>query len=298
MRSALLALAALVPTLASAPLRAEPAPVNPVVLKPSSQWNVDYAADSCRLVRLFGEGENQHYLAFQQYGPAKGFGLTIAGPGFKKFRSLETTMIHFSEAQAPRESMPFSGTIGDFGPGVIYVNMGIEEEPAPTAAEQAKAPGPGVPTLDLAQGKQVQFITLRQGKHAVRLDTGRLDQAFAVLNQCTLDLVRDWGLDPQRHVDAQSRPFWNNQEAIVRRIQREYPAEAARIGEQGIMRMRVIVSAEGTVESCKILKSTETEELESPACKMMKNATFDPARDAAGVPFRSYFVTSITYKLG
>jgi TonB family protein len=296
MRSTLFALSALVVTLAAVPVRA--APAAPLVLKPSSQWNVDYAVDSCRLVRLFGEGEDQHYLAFQQYSPSKVFGLTIAGPGFKKFRSLEKTMVNFSEAQAPRESLPFTGTIGEFGPGVIYVNFGIQEEPEQPEGEPPKAPGPGVPALDLAQGKQVQFVTLRQGKHEVRLDTGRLDQAFAVLNQCTLDLVRDWGLDPERHVTAQTRPFWNNQDVIVRRIQREYPAEAARIGEQGIMRMRVIVSAEGTVESCTILKSTQTEELESPACKMMKNATFDPARDAAGVPFRSYFVTSITYKLG
>ena len=296
MRSTFFALNALAVMLAAVPVRAEPAA--PLVLKPSSPWNVDYAPDSCRLVRLFGEGKDQHYLAFQQYSPAKVFGLTIAGPGFKKFRSLEKTMINFHEAQAPRESLPFTGTIGEFGPGVIYVNFGIEEEPEQPEADPPKAPGPGVPALDLEQGKQVQFVTLRQGKHEVRLETGRLDQAFAVLNQCTLDLVRDWGLDPERHVTAQTRPFWNNQDVIVRRIQREYPAEAARIGEQGIMRMRVIVSAEGTVESCKILKSTQTEELESPACKMMKNATFDPALDAAGVPFRSYFVTSLTYKLG
>ncbi len=271
MRSPLLALTALTTALAAVPVQA--APATPLVLGPSSPWNVDYAPDSCRLVRLFGEGEDQHYLAFQQYSPSKVFGLTVAGPGFKKFRSLEKTMINFHEAQA-------------------------EEEPVQPEGEPPKAPGPGVPALDLAQGKQVQFVTLRQGKHEVRLDTGRLDQAFAVLNQCTLDLVRDWGLDPERHVTAQTRPFWNNQDVIVKRIQREYPAEAARIGEQGIMRMRVIVSAEGTVESCRILKSTQTEELDSPACKMMKNATFDPARDAAGVPFRSYFVTSLTYKLG
>lgn len=293
MRPTIAALTALSVTLAAAPVRAEQ-----VVLQPSSQWNVDFAPDSCRLVRLFGEGENQHYLAFQQYSPTKGFGLTVAGPGFKKFRSLGKTMLNFHDAQAPRETTPFTGTIGEFGPGVIYANLGIEEEPPQDDADPATTLRPGVSTLDLAQGKQVQFITLRQGKHEVRLETGSLDKAFAVLNQCTLDLVRDWGLDPERHVTAQTRPRWTNQEIVVRRIGMEYPAEAARIGEQGIMRMRVIVSAEGMVESCTILKSTQTEELESPACKMMKQARFDPALDAAGVPFRSYFVTSITYKLG
>lgn len=293
MRRTMLALAAPVTALAAAPVAAEP-----VVLKPSSQWNVDFAADSCRLVRLFGEGENRHFLSFQQYSPGKGFGLTVAGPGFKKFRSLGKTMLNFHDAQAPRETTPFTGTVDEYGTGVIYANLGIEEEPPKDDTAPDPTLHPGVPMLDLAQGKQAQFIALRQGKHDVRLDTGPLDKAFAVLNQCTLDLVRDWGLDPDRHVTAQTRPHWTNQEAVARRIGREYPAEAARIGEQGIMRMRVIVSAEGLVESCTILKSTQTEELESPACKMMKHARFDPALDAAGVPFRSYFVTSITYKMG
>lgn len=294
MRHTLLALAAL-PALAAAPVAAEP-----VVLKPSSPWNVDFAADSCRLVRLFGDGENRHFLAFQQYSPAEGFGLTVAGQGFKKFRSLGKTMLRFHDAQAPRETTPFTGTIGEYGPGVVYANLGIEDEPLEDedAADKAQTSLPGVPQLDLEQGKQVQFITLRQGKHEVRLETGSLDQAFAVINQCTLDLLRDWGLDPDRHVTAQTRPRWTNQDVIARRIQREYPAEALRVGEQGIMRMRVIVSPEGMVESCTILKTTQSEELESPACKMMKNARFDPARDAAGAAFRSYYLTSITYKMG
>ena len=293
MRRTMLALVAPVTALASVPAAAEP-----VVLKPSSQWNVDFATDSCRLVRLFGEGENRHFLAFQQYSPGKGFGLTVAGPGFKRFRSLGKTMLNFHDAQAPRETLPFTGTIGEFGPGVIYANIGIEEEPLKDEADRDQDLRPGVTMLDLAQGKQAQFVALRQGKQEVRLETGPLDKAFAVINQCTLDLVRDWGLDPDRHVTAQTRPRWTNQDVVVRRIQQEYPAEAARIGEQGIVRMRVIVSAEGTVESCTILKTTQTEELESPACRSMKHARFDPALDAAGVPFRSYFVTSLTYKLG
>lgn len=278
-------------------MAAAPAQAEPVVVKPSSPWNVDFAADSCRLVRLFGEGENLHFLAFQQYSPGKGFGLTVAGPGLKRFRSLGRTMINFHDAQPPRETTPFTGTVGEFGTGVIYANLGIEEAPPKDDAAPSQALRSGVPMLDLAQAKQAKFVALRQGKHEVRLETGPLDEAFAVINQCTLDLVRNWGLDPDRHVTAQTRPRWTNQDVIARRIQQEYPAEAARVGEQGIMRMRVIVSAEGTVESCTILKSTQTQELESPACKMMKQARFDPARDAGGLPFRSYYVTSITYRM-
>ena len=103
MRHAILALAALAAAL--------PAQAEPVVLQPSSPWNVDFAEDKCRLSRLFGEGENQHYLAFQQYWPAPEAGLTVAGPAFEKFRSLDRTQVRFYETQAPMRTTPFTGKV-------------------------------------------------------------------------------------------------------------------------------------------------------------------------------------------
>ena len=287
------------PVLIAAALTTQPAlAAEPAVLKPSSPWNVDFAADKCRLVRLFGEGENQHMLAFQQYWPAKTAGLTVAGPAFAKFRSAQRTDVRFFESQAPLRTNPFTGTVGEFGTGVIYSTIRITEgEPADTNKVDEPQSG-GIPLLDAAEGDLVQFVALKQGAREVRLDTGPLGDAFKVLNQCTLDLLRDWGLDPDKHVGATSLPRWTNQAALTRKILAVYPREALQQGEQAIMRMRVIVSEQGAVESCTILKATDTERLESPACRVMQGAQFEPARDAAGQPFRSLYVTSITYRIG
>ncbi len=84
---------------------------------------------------------------------------------------------------------------------------------------------------------------------------------------------------------------------VVRRIQDAYPSRARNRGEQGLVRMRVIVSPEGTVENCTIIKATEADNLESPACRAMLGAQFSPALDAAGQPMRSYYVTRITYQM-
>jgi TonB family protein len=81
-------------------------------------------------------------------------------------------------------------------------------------------------------------------------------------------------------------------------LQALYPQRALTLGEQGIMWMRVIVSPEGAVEDCVIHKGTNTLKLDSPACGMMKLAEFEPARDALGRPFRSYYATTITYRIG
>ncbi|MFY8047609.1 MAG: energy transducer TonB [Erythrobacter sp.] len=289
MRRTLLALAALA---TAAPLAAAKAPVE---LAPSSQWNVDFARDKCQLIRTFGEGENKHFLRFQQYAPGDAAGLTVAGPAFKPFRSRALTDLRFFEGQTPHRTRPFTGTVEGFGDGVIFSGVTINEG---MPEEQETPPATSVTLLDTALGKQVQFVELRQGGRTVRLKTGPLNAAFDVLNQCALDLLRDWGLDPEKHLTAISAPRWTNPDAIVRRIQSDYPSEAARRGEQAILRMRVIVSEQGKVESCTLIEATETKDIESPACRLMGSATFEPARDAAGMPFKSYFATSLTYRLG
>lgn len=292
MRHAALAFVSLALT---APLVAAEAPVE---LSPSSKWNVDFAVDKCNLIRTFGEGENQHFLSFQQYSPSRGAGLTVAGPAFKRFRSRAVTDLRFFESQTPHRTKPFTGTIDGFGTGVIYSGVTIDRGMPERPPEEDNATSPTVPQLDTALGKQVQFVELRQGGRTVRLKTGPLNAAFEVLNQCSLDLLRDWGLDADKHLTALSGPRWVNQDVIVRRIQSDYPSSALREGEQAILRMRVIVSERGTVESCAMIEATQTKELESPACRLMKSATFEPARDASGMPFKSYFATSITYRVG
>ena len=57
MRRAAFALAAIATVTSPAAAAADP-----VVLKPSSPWNVDFAETKCRLARLFGEGDDRHLL--------------------------------------------------------------------------------------------------------------------------------------------------------------------------------------------------------------------------------------------
>lgn len=267
-----------------------------VEIAPSSPWNVDFGADKCRLARIFGEGDNRHIVFFEQYGPDDDFGMTVAGPAFKKYRSKERTELRFSEGQEARSGEPFTGTVEGVGVGVIYssVRLRLDDGEATSGNEMATR----LPQLDVAQAAQVQFVALNQRGNEVRMMTGPLDDAFAVLNQCTQSLVGDWGLDVDAHLSATRLPRWINADAISRRIVRDYPTRAVYAGEQGIMRMRVIIDKQGKVEECTILKATQTDSLESPACKAMQDARFEPAVDGGGQPMRSYYSTSIVYRMG
>lgn len=277
--------------LATPPLHAEPR-----VLQPYGPWNVDFGENSCRLQRLFGTAEDKHALVFQQYWPDDRVGLTLAGPSFGKFRSQDRTELSFAEGQEPVRAAAYSGTLGDYGDAVIFANVSLKQS-EPPANRPDDPTDTGFKQMDLAFGKQARFVAVKQGGREVRLATGAMDSAFEVLNQCTLEQVRGMGLDADKHVTMRSRARWLNQAALVRKIIASYPAEARAQGEQGIMRMRVIVGADGRVETCEILKATTTLRLESPACEVMQRAEFAPAIDAEGKPFRSFYATAITYRM-
>lgn len=291
MRHALLAVSAFATVLAAGPLRAEP-----IVLKPYGPWNVDFGEDSCRLQRLFGSAEDKQVLMFQQYWPDDRAGMTVAGSAFGRFRNDDRTELSFADGQEPIRAAAYAGSLGDYGDALVFASIGFKAA-APRADASDNAAGSAFRQMDLAFGKQARFVAVRQGGREVRFATGAMDSAFEVLNQCTLEQVRALGLDVDRYKTLRSHPRWVNRDALTRRIVASYPSEARAQGEQGIMRMQVIVGADGKVESCRVLKATTTQRLESPACDIMQRAEFTPAIDAEGKPFRSLYATSITYRM-
>ncbi|MFO6446736.1 energy transducer TonB [Erythrobacter sp. NE805] len=293
MRSTITAAALCALVLAAAPARAEI-----VELASSSPWNVDFGETKCRLARIFGEGENRHLLFFEQYWPSGRVGMTAAGPSFKRFRSRQPTALAFAAGQQPRRTEPFTGNVEGYGDAVVYSSVRIDGRGGTDAEDKEEDTVGGIPALDKPGAKAVEFVSLKQRGDEIRLKTGPLDAAFEVLDRCALDLVGTWGLDIEAHRTAMSLPRWTNRDAVVRRIVADYPRDALSAGEQGIMRLRVIVSAEGKVEDCAILKATNADRLDSPACRAMALARFEPARDAQGKPMRSYHAESIVYQVG
>lgn len=272
----------------TAPLHAET-----TVLAPSSQWNVNFGETNCRLSRFFGEGEDQHILFFEQYRPSAQLGMTLAGASMKRFRSRVRTSVQVNDAQEPQRTEPYKGDVPDIGPALVYSSLSLNAN-APEDDDTSDQ----LPQLDTQFADSVQFVSLTQGKRTVRLDTGPLGEAFGVLNTCTQDMVKSWGLDVDKHLTATRLPKWSNEAAVVRRIVAQYPSKALRRGQQAILQMRVIVDESGMVTDCTIDEATVAGDVESPACTEMENAKFDPALDADGQPFTSYYSTSITYRIG
>lgn len=270
----------------------------PVTLDPTSHWNVNFAEDKCRLSRTFSDGENQHLLFIEQASPSSEFGFVVAGPAFKKFKRPDRITTQFGTLDPVEDHPPMLGDTESVGASLIYPSMVFFEAPDDNTTANEDPKTYSLPRLDVELADSTHSITIKQGKRRVIFNTGNLGEAVRVMNECGLSFVEDWGLDRIAHETMVRAPNWSNQNAIARRIQAVYPRQALRRGENGIFRLRVIVEADGSVSECVINSATVTESLDSPACKEMDDAKFEPALNAEGKPMRSFFVTNIIYRIG
>src|SRR5690606_31447822 len=121
--------------LSSAPLIAADEDA-PVVLEPTSPWNVHYADDYCRLARVFGAGASRVTLVIDKFGPGDGFNLTLAGPRMKFRQSNGVAKIRFG-TEFPEQQLSFhSGSLGEGGPAWVFA-PGVDIRPLPIATAPA-----------------------------------------------------------------------------------------------------------------------------------------------------------------
>lgn len=78
----------------------------------------------------------------------------------------------------------------------------------------------------------------------------------------------------------------------------DYPAEAVKRREQGTVRYRVTVSAEGRASQCAVTESSGSSILDKAACDiMLTRGRFVPAVNSAGTPVSSEYSTRMRWTL-
>ena len=78
----------------------------------------------------------------------------------------------------------------------------------------------------------------------------------------------------------------------------DYPPSALHRGEQGIVRFRLAVGADGRVADCEVLRSSGSTALDEATCRIMRTrARFTPARNAGGHPVPGSIESEIGWHL-
>ncbi|MFN4038713.1 MAG: TonB family protein [Erythrobacter sp.] len=282
--------------LAAAPAQAK----DPVVLAPLGDWELaEPTPDACIAVRLFGSGDAAHVLRLEQNWPGSGAEFWVAGPSFERFMSYEKIAFRLQDGGKARTLRPLTGMLPGFGKTIITTlsnnaiatSLGIART---SAAEQ----GAGLELLDTDAAEGVEFVGMKRGSDAeVRLASGGLEAAFAMLNTCALGLLEQWGLDPAKHLAASQPARLLNEREIVGRMRKSYAEAGLATGERGRIKVRLMIDEAGKVEECVMIEAAVSAGLASPACEIMADARFDPPLDADGRAFRTFFVTPVEYRI-
>jgi TonB family protein len=274
-------------------------------LPSSSKWVVNYADDSCRLLRTFGEGDREVIVIFDQFEPGDWFKLTFLGKSVKPRNSLRPigAVLRFGPNELKSEVTGMPATTGTLPTFIVDTSQrmvpmteaeqnaaksanrqNLPFDPAPVAADREKA----VTWLEL--NKVLQFDLM--------LETGRMDRPLAALRDCSWNTVKSWGLDVDQQKGLTRRPFPTRNPATWFRSS-DYPENMLRGGYEGIVNFRVMVDEHGKATSCHIQASTRPKEFDDLVCRsVMKRAEFKPALDAKGKPIPSYWRQTVDYRMG
>jgi len=294
--------------LAAMPLLAAASP-RPVRLQPTSIWVLDYAEDSCRLSRVFGEDADKTVLQFESTAPGEMSMLAIGRP-------LQTGSEEIPAKFLPVQDKAFNGaahlTTKD-DPAVLWSQIPLlpaalverykNEEDWRKAHPDVRPPPIDLKERDEAQAARQTFasaateleIDARRNRPVI-LETGSLGEAMKQFDKCNRDSLRDWGVDP------------NIEDKIVRRVWapdvlswfswRDYPGAMLRDGKVSEVKVRLLVDAAGNVSKCTSLSNFDAPDFNRVVCeKFMKRAKFQPAELADGTRVPSYYINRVIFRL-
>ncbi|MFL6763381.1 MAG: energy transducer TonB [Sphingomicrobium sp.] len=292
--------------LAAAPLLM--AAAQPVRLQPSGPWMVDYAENSCRLIRTFGEGGRTVVFALESESPDQVDMLLVGNPLHTDHQEVPTRFL-------PVQGKPMNGTVANSTKGPAVVVSSVDFLPDEVAEKIEKKveqlrlnPALRPPPLDLAEEAQTKARRLEFASKAtefeidarrsrpVILETGSLGAAVKMFDKCSRDSLRDWGVDPDIE-DKIVRPVWAA-DPHKWLTSDDYPPEMLRRGQESDVKVRLLVDATGKVTKCTSLSHYQETSFNEVVCdKFMKRAHFEPAELADGTKVPSFYTNHIVFRM-
>lgn len=277
----------------------------PLVLEPTSQWHLDYADDSCRMVRIFGEGDNKSVFLIERYEPGDSFFLLVAGEPLKASRYADAALRFGPEGhewEGPIQPADF----GEYSPAVMANGMFLvtppglhkkgKEKDSDLEEEEAQAPDVFGQRISPEQEAVISWLEVRrERRRPVRLELGSMEKPMAAMRQCTDELLTHWGIDLEAHrgLSRAATPATDYTRWVR---SSDYPVGLIHQGAQGIVQFRLSVGADGQPTQCHIQKSTRPEGFDKAVCKaLMRRARFEPAQDADGQPIASYWRNTVHF---
>lgn len=286
------------------PMTTGAAAKEPLRLKPSSKWNVHYAADSCRMVRSFGEGDQKVTLLADRFEPGDSLRLSFVGKPVNTRHNEGTIELRFGPTEEVQKILFYPALFVDKSPALMLredARLAPRTEAEYAAYEAALKGGDYGFQWSKITPEQEAAVTFIEVKRSVRepfiLETGSLGPPFEAMRKCTDELLNHWGIDVAKHATL-SRPVTPTGNPAKWMKSSDYPPAMLAAGRRAIVQFRLNVDAGGVPTACHIQQSTRPKEFDDAVCKaIMRNAKFTPALDADGNPIVSYWLNTVIFQM-
>lgn len=281
-----------------------------VVLKPSGPWVVDYAPNSCRLIRTFGDEANKTVLMMESEAPNQLDMLLVGKPLRGNAQEVLATFV-------PHGGEPMKGGIAkgseSGAPAALWTRIALlpddvrkaDEKKAASLRSEPRVRPPAVDPVEKASrmAKRQDFAARTTAvkvdtdrRHSVLLETGSLAAPLRILDQCIRDSLKHWGVDPDLE-DKIARPVWNPSPGAWLKPT-DYPAGMVMRSVESEVKARLLVDASGKVTKCTSLSHFDAPQFNKVVCDaFMKRAKYEPAELADGTKVPSYNLVRVVFRM-
>lgn len=261
-------------------------------LSPVGPWALDYAEDSCRLVRTFGEGEHEVTLGLTAYEPGGQFFISAVGNLTRVAGDPGMVSVLLGSGEA--HEVGFLQV--DFGgrPGIVVGNpLGVGFAPR-GGMERLMSGRPIASFADPAREQQAARIGFVDGfEQEFVAETGSLGAPINALRECAQELVGHWDVDAQVQVSRTRTPTPQTPPHTWLTLG-DFPRDLWR---PMLINYRLTVDEEGRPVGCHVAAAAAAPELAALTCaRLQEQARFSPALGADGEPVRSYFVWQAMFR--
>ena len=226
-------------TISSPAKAAAPAPL---VLKPTSAWQVNYAEERCRLGRQFGDGEQSVILFMDRFSPSEYFRLTIAGKLIRTSVQKGDANIQFGPSEQEQQIAFLAGNLGK-EPALIFSSSARVAPPsvAELLAIKDRQKAEWIVIQPISEDRQKAIRHLRIGKplrKPLMLETGSMRGPLAALDTCIDNLLTSWGVDVEKHktLSQRAEPLQSPGKWIV---SSDYPTDMLAAGQPALVNFRL-----------------------------------------------------------
>ncbi len=273
----------------------------PISLEPSSSWTLDYADDSCRLIRKFGENDDNIILILNSFAPGDEFNLTVAGNPVAYRGASRTASIQFGPGESEQKLKFSNGKMADGMPALIFAGRTRIAPLTESEDEQREAyERREIILAPISEKRKAAVTQLSIGKPLARpisLRLGAMDRPLAALATCVDELMTHWGIDVAKH-QGLTRPVQPDGDPGQWVQANDYPSDMLWAGKQAYVHFRMGVDENGDPTACHIQHSIGGEAFDKAVCaSLMKRAKFLPALDKAGKPIASFYLNAVNFQI-